>query len=85
MANFSIGQRITARGEDFMVVNSQPLDNGEWVIEARGLSELVKDQYYYFDTNLDKDIKVIDPSMLKQSNRVNTSTAQNCTIWLLHI
>ena len=61
MANFSIGQRITARGEDFMVVNSQPLDNGEWVIEARGLSELVKDQYYYFDTNLDKDIKVIDP------------------------
>lgn len=61
MANFSIGQRITVRGEDFMVVNSQPLDNGEWVIEARGLSELVKDQYYYFDTNLDKDIKVIDP------------------------
>ena len=61
MTNFSIGQRITARGEDFMVVNSQPLDNGEWVIEARGLSELVKDQYYYFDTNLDKDIKVIDP------------------------
>ena len=85
MANFSIGQRITARGEDFMVVNSQPLDNGEWVIEARGLSELVKDQYYYFDTNLAKDIKVIDPSMLKQSNRVNTSTVQNCTIWLLHI
>ena len=42
MANFSIGQRITARGEDFMVVNSQPLDNGEWVIEARALSELVK-------------------------------------------
>ena len=55
MANFSIGQRITARGEDFMVVNSQPLDNGEWVVEARGLSELVKDQYYYFDTNLDID------------------------------
>ena len=61
MMNFSIGQRITARGEDFMVVNSLPLDNGEWVIEARGLSELVKDQYYFFDTNLDKDIKVIDP------------------------
>lgn len=64
MANFSIGQRITARGEDFMVVNSQPLDGGEWIIEARGLSELVKDQYYYFDTNLDKDIKVIDPKMV---------------------
>ena len=37
MTNFSIGQRITARGEDFMVVNSQPLDNDEWDIEARGL------------------------------------------------
>ena len=61
MANYPKGLRITARGEDFMVVNSQPLGNGEWVIEARGLSELVKDQYYFFDTNLDKDIKVIDP------------------------
>ena len=64
MANYPKGLRITARGEDFMVVNSQPLGNGEWVIEARGLSELVKDQYYFFDTNLDKDIKVIDPQCL---------------------
>ena len=64
MANFSIGQRITARGEDFMVVNTQPLADGEWIIEARGLSELVKDQYYYFDTSLDKDIKVIDPKKI---------------------
>ena len=64
MANFSIGQRITARGEDFMGVNTQPLADSEWIIEARGLSELVKDQYYYFDTNLDKDIKVIDPKKI---------------------
>ncbi len=61
MPNYPKGLRITARGEDFMIVNSQPLGNGEWIIEARGLSELVKDQYYFFDTNLDKDIKVIDP------------------------
>lgn len=59
--NFSPGQRITVRGEDFMISNVLPLDNGEAVIEARGLSELVKDQYYDFDTTLDKDIHVIDP------------------------
>lgn len=59
--NYSPGQRITVRGEDFMISNVLPLDNGEAVIEARGLSELVKDQYYDFDTTLDKDIHVIDP------------------------
>ena len=50
--NYSPGQRITVRGEDFMISNVLPLDNGEAVIEARGLSELVKDQYYDFDTTL---------------------------------
>lgn len=59
--NYSPGQRITVRGEDFMISNVLPLDDGQFVIEARGLSELVKDQYYDFDTNLDKDIHVIDP------------------------
>jgi superfamily II DNA or RNA helicase len=63
-ANYSPGQRITVRGEDFMISNVMPIDNGQMVIEARGLSELVKDQYYDFDTTLEKDIHVIDPKQV---------------------
>lgn len=63
--NYSPGQRITVRGEDFMISNVQPIDSGGMVIEARGLSELVKDQDYEFDTNLDTDIHVIDPKQVR--------------------
>ena len=56
---FSEGQRITVRGEDFMIMKVTPIGDGEFLLQSRGVSELVKDKVYTFDTTLDKEIRSV--------------------------
>lgn len=58
---YSEGQRISVRGEDFMIIKTTPLSENGFILQARGLSELVKDKIYSFDTTLEKDIRCISP------------------------
>ena len=62
--NLSEGQRITVRGEDFMVTRVKPGDNGHHIVYAKGLSELVKEQQFIFDTEIDTDIAIVDPKKM---------------------
>jgi len=59
--NLTIGQRISTRGEDFIITNSNINHDGTWLIDAEGISELVKGKRFSFDSNIDTDIKPIDP------------------------
>lgn len=58
--NFTPGQRITNRDEDF-IINDAVENNGKWILKVEGISELVKSKRYIFDTNIDTDIRVLDP------------------------
>jgi len=63
--NLTIGQRISTRGEDFIITNSNTNYDGSWLLEAEGISELVKGKRFTFDSNIDSDIKPIDPNQTK--------------------
>lgn len=59
---YSEGQRISVRGEDFMVTKVSPAGNSNYILQTRGLSELVKDKSYTFDTFLEDDIRIVKPT-----------------------
>jgi superfamily II DNA or RNA helicase len=59
---YTVGQRITTRGEDFIVSALKLNADGSSIIDAQGVSELVKDRYFSFDTSLDLDVQVVNPS-----------------------
>jgi SNF2 family DNA or RNA helicase len=63
--NLTIGQRISTRGEDFIITSSNANYDGTWLLEAEGISELVKGKRFTFDSNIDSDIKPIDPNHTK--------------------
>lgn len=63
--NLTIGQRISTRGEDFIITNSNVNYDGSFLIEAQGISELVKGKRFSFDSKLDHDIKPVDPNLTK--------------------
>ena len=63
--NFAEGQRITVRGEDFMITGIKPSDGDESILRTKGLSELVKDKEFVFDTAIEKDIVLIDPKEMR--------------------
>lgn len=61
--SFSQGQRISVRGEDFIIENIEPVDEKDnYIIKALGLSELVKNKHFQFDTTIDTAIEAVDPS-----------------------
>jgi SNF2 family DNA or RNA helicase len=61
--NFTIGQRISARGEDFIVIDVKTNHDASFLLQAEGISELVKGKRFAFDTKLDTDIKPLDPQL----------------------
>ncbi|MES2277885.1 MAG: hypothetical protein V4592_17795 [Bacteroidota bacterium] len=57
---FTPGQRISTRGEDFIITNV--LENQlDWILNVEGISELVKGKQFSFDTAIDRDIQVLNP------------------------
>lgn len=56
------GARIGTRGEDFLITNIIENFDGTYLIDAEGISELVKGKTFKFDTNIDTDIEVLDPA-----------------------
>lgn len=59
--NIATGTRISLRGEDFLVSDVKGNPDAGFVIEAQGISELVKGKRFRFDTNLD-DYEVLHPA-----------------------
>lgn len=60
--NLTIGQRISTRGEDFLIIDTKTNHDGTFIVHAEGISELVKSKRFYFDTAIDLEIKPLDPA-----------------------
>jgi SNF2 family DNA or RNA helicase len=58
---YAPGTRISTRGEDFLVTNITENFDGTVLLDAEGISELVKGKRFTFDSKLDTDIQVLDP------------------------
>ena len=56
------GQRISVRGEEFRIVRVEKNTDQSHILYVIGLSELVSNKHYIFDTAIDTDITVVSPS-----------------------
>lgn len=80
-STYVIGQRITARGEDFIITEIKAGDGGSQIICCKGVSPLVMDREFCFDTVLDKDIKPVSPA----ETRFIADTQGDCRLTKLYI
>ena len=63
--NLNTGQRITTRGEDFLITNIITNSDGSHLLGVEGISELVKGKRFSFDTSIDREIKAVNPNDTK--------------------
>ena len=59
--NLTTGQRISTRGEDFLITNIITNSDGTHILQTEGISELVKGKRFTFDTKIDDDITPVNP------------------------
>lgn len=62
MANYTAGQRITVRDEEFLIEDVILNDKNSTILKCLGISELVKNRHYIFDTELDPEIEIVNPA-----------------------
>ena len=74
MSNFSSGQRVSLRGEEFRVIRVDKNVGDTHLIHALGISELVSNKHFVFDTGIDKDITVVSP----QNTRLVVDGSPQC-------
>ena len=55
------GQRITVRGEDFLISDIKTNEDHTLLVECEGISDLVMGKHFIFDTTIDDGIQVLDP------------------------
>lgn len=55
MTTFSSGQRICVRGEEFRITRVERNYDGKEILYADGLSELVVNKHYIFDTKIEEE------------------------------
>ncbi|WP_044211519.1 helicase-related protein [Flammeovirga sp. OC4] len=65
MSQYSPGIRITTRGEDFLITKVQDNFKQGTLLFCEGVSDLVKGKSYVFDTELDKDISLLEAENTK--------------------
>lgn len=58
---YTIGQRISVRGEDFLVTDIRDGGKGALLLDVVGISPLVRDQAFRFDTAIERSIAPIRP------------------------
>jgi ERCC4-related helicase len=60
--NLTTGQRISVRGEEFIITDTRENRDGTRMLDAEGVSELVKGRRFVFDTAIDTGIQPLDPA-----------------------
>ena len=58
---YTIGQRISVRGEDFLITDINDGGNKNLLLDVIGISPLVMDKAFCFDTALEDDIEPVRP------------------------
>lgn len=59
---FAAGQRISVRGEEFRIARVEKNTGSSHILYVIGLSELVSNKRYVFDTAIDRDITMVSPN-----------------------
>lgn len=62
--SYTPGQRISNRDEDFIIQKVIP-NKKHHLLHVEGISELVKQQRFIFDTSIDKSIRILNPAETK--------------------
>ena len=80
-SSYTIGQRISVRGEDFLITDINDGGNHNLLLDVVGISPLVMDKSFCFDTALENDIEPVRP----ENTRFMADTQSGYRLTKLHI